>query len=248
MARRHQRRRTMLLCAVALSALLSGGWWIATGPLLGISHVNVSGYDNADQARVVRTIQISARSGTMLRLPTVAVREALANSPWVEGVEVHHNWPRGVDVRITQAKPAAVAVTDEGRHVIVATSGRVLAAADDATELPTLRVATAPIGGYLTGPARREPFQLLSAMEPSVARKLQDLRVTGQSMSATLADGFEVKLGPPSQGWEKGRALEAMLTATKAQDDFAKHAYIDLTIPSRPMLGGVRASAEKSEN
>lgn len=247
-ARRHQRRRTTLLVAIVIAAILAGAWWIATGPLLRVSQVNISGYTQADQSRVTRTVQIAARSGTMLQLPTVAIRRALESSPWVEAVEVHHNWPKAIDVTITPATPTAVAITEEGGRLVVSDSGRVLGEADVDSPLPTFQIGQAAIGSWLNGPTLRAPFQVLSAMDPAVATRVKDLRMDGGLMRARLEDGLEIRLGPPTLAWQKGRALEAMLTAAKATKDLAASQYIDLTVPSKPMLGGTREADEKSQS
>jgi cell division septal protein FtsQ len=247
-ARRHQRRRTTLLVIVVVAALLAGGWWIATGPLLRVSQVNIFGYSQVDQSRIARTVQIAARSGTMLQLPTVAVREALASSPWVEGVEVHHNWPKAIDVRITQATPIAVAIAEDGSRLLISESGRVLGESDLDTALPTFQIGQAAVGSWLSRPSLRAPFQLISAMDPEVARRVKDLRMEGGLMRARLEDGLEIRLGPPTLAWQKGRALEAMLTAALATEDLAASQYIDLTVPGKPMLGGTRDDGDESQS
>jgi cell division septal protein FtsQ len=246
-ARRHQRRRTTLLVAIVVAALLAGGWWIATGPLLRVTQVNISGYSQVDQSRIARTVQIAARSGTMLQLPTVSVREALASSPWVEDVEVHHNWPNAIDVRITQATPIAVAIAEDGSRLLVSESGRVLGESDLDAALPTFQIGQAAVGSWLSRPSLVAPFQLITAMDPEVARRVKDLRMEGGLMQARLEDGLEIRLGPPTLAWQKGRAVEAMLTAALANEDLAASQYIDLTVPGKPMLGGTREDVDKSQ-
>lgn len=237
---RHRRRRTALLVAVAGSAAVVGAWWIATGPLLAIDTVNVSGYRQPDQARVLRTVQIAARDGTMLRLPTVTVREALATSPWVADVKVHHNWPRGIDVQIVQATPVAIAVTGSGERLLVSDTGRVLGA-DTGKTLPTFQTAAATTGAWLRGPAQRAPFEFLTAMSAETARRVRDLRIEGGVLVGNLIGGPELRLGPPRLVWAKGRALEAVLANTKIADSLSTAAYLDLSAPRQPTLGGFPA-------
>lgn len=236
---RHRRRRTALLVGLAGSAAVVGAWWVATGPLLAVSNVNVSGYRQADQAIVLRTVQVAAREGTMLRLPTVAVREALARYPWVADVHLHHNWLRGVDVQIVQAKPIAIAVSASGERLAISDTGRVLGPDTGARSLPTFQTVGARTGAWLRGPAQRAPFEFLTAMSAETARRVRDLRLEGGALVGRLDGGPMLRLGPPRLVWAKGRALEAVLANAKIADSLDAAGYLDLSAPRQPTLGGL---------
>jgi hypothetical protein len=241
---RHRRRRTGLLVVIAGSATVAGAWWIATGPLLAIDTVNVSGYRQPDQARVLRTVQIAARDGTMLRLPTVAIRDALATSPWVADIKVHHNWMRGIDVQIIPATPVAVALTSSGERLVVSDTGRVLGPDTGRRNLPTFRTVSATPGAWLRGATQRAPFEVLIAMSPQTARRVRDLRIEGGVLVGSLVAGPALRLGPPRLLWAKGRALEAVLANGKLADSLSSAAYLDVSAPRQPTLGGFPADGE----
>ncbi len=241
---RHRRRRTALLGVVAGSAIVAGVWWLGSGPLLSLTTVEISGYRQPDQAEVVRAVQIASHNGTMLKLPTVAVRQALAQYPWVQDVAVHHTWPRGMDVKIIQATPAAVALTTDGRRLVVANSGRVLGVDTEARGLPTYRVPTLQVGAWLRGPAQRAPFEVVTAMSPAIGRRVRDLRFARGVIVGRLAGGPDLVLGPPRQLWAKGRAIEAVLTSPVIAKKLARAGYLDVSAPQQPMLGGIAAEGE----
>ena len=240
---RHRRRRTVLLGLVAGSAIVAGGWWLGTGPLLSVTSITISGYRQPDQASVIRTVQIAARRGTMLKLPTVSVREALAGYPWVQDISLHHNWLRGIDVRIVQATPAAIAVTGDGRRLVVSQTGRVLGDAGEIRDLPTYPVPALKVGAWLRGPAQRAPFEVLTAMSPELGRRIQDLRLERGVVIGRLVTGAELKLGPPRQLWAKGRAIEAVLNSPKIAEKLATAGYLDVSAPKQPTLGGFPSDA-----
>lgn len=235
----------MLLVAVAGSAVLTGGWWLSTGPMLAITSVQISGYTQPDQAEMVRTVQIVARRGTMLRLPTVDVREALvARYPWVQDVALHHNWLRGVDVKVTQATPAAVVTTGDGRRLVVSDAGRVLGEDQGNRKLPTYALGSLAVGAHLRGSAQRAPFEVLTAMSPDTARRVRDLRLQGGVLVAQIADGPELRLGPPRQLWAKGRSVDAVLGSKSIAAKVAAAEYLDVSSPKQPTLGGIPAEGE----
>lgn len=244
---RHRRRRTMLLVGVTGCAAVAGAWWVANGPLLAVTDVQISGYRQADQARVVETVRIASRDGTMLKLPTVAVRESLASFPWVADVSVHHNWLRGIDVRIVQATPAAVAVTPSGERLLVSDTGRVLGDDPGGLRLPAYRAPELAVGATLRGPAQRAPFAFLAAMAPATARRVQDLAVVNGVLVGRLADGPELRAGPPREVWAKARALDAILAAPRLRESLAAATYLDLSAPKQPTLGGVRGATGVGE-
>lgn len=240
---RHRRRRTMLLGGVAATATILGAWWLGTGPLLSLTAVNISGYQQADQAVVARTVQIAARNGTMLKLPTVAVREALDPYPWVEDVHLSHNWLRSADVTIVQATPVAVALTADGRRILVSSSGRALGVDARGRELPVYRVPSLRVGAWLRGSVERAPFVVLTSMSASAARRVRDLRLQHGVLVGRLSHGTELKLGPPTELWAKSRALEAVLNSPKIADQLAAATYLDVSAPKQPTLGGVPETA-----
>jgi cell division septal protein FtsQ len=243
---RHRRRRTMLLAFLAAVAAFVGAWWIGTGPLLGVKEVSISGYRQPDQARLVATVRIAARHGTMLKLPTVAVREALADFPWVANVEVHHNWLRGVDVTIVQATPVAIAVTASGARLLVSGQGRVLGPDTGGRSLPTFQIRAAGVGAELRGAEQRAPFTFLRSMNPRAAATVRSLRLDHGVMVGRVSSGLELRVGPPTELSAKARAYEAVVTSRKLAESLAGAGYLDLSSPKQPTLGGITQSTTEA--
>ncbi len=230
--------------------MLSGTWWILTGPAMTVSHVSVTGYDLPDQARVVRAIQVAAVGGDALHLPSGEIERALAPVPWVEGVQVSHDYPRGLVVRITKAVPGAVAVTDGGGRYLVSRTGRFLQAERTGTTtaagLPEIRVRGARVGERLPDDGSRAALRVAAAISPDVSSRVRDLRVAGGVLTGRLTGGPEVRFGQPIDLRRKAIALDAILANPEAQADLADADYIDLSAPGSLILGGVERSTEDS--
>lgn len=240
---RYRRRRTILLGGVAAAAVLAGSWWVATGPLMSVSHVSVSGYTKPDQARVVQAIQVAAREGNAVSLPTAEIESALAKAPWVAGVEVSHDRPRGLRVHVIEAKPSALAIGPDGTRYLVSDAGRVLAGGasvtpQDALKLPQIVVSEATVGGYLPSGAERAPLTVAVAISPDVSARVRDLRVANGVLTGRLQAGPEIRFGPPIDLRRKARSLDAVLADQKAQEVLASARYIDLSAPDRPIADG----------
>lgn len=242
----HQRRRNVLLGLVVTAAVCAAAWWVATGPPMRVANVAISGYSQADQARVVQAIQVAAAEGDALRLPVQRIRAAVQPMPWVEDVSVAHDWPRGVIVHLTQATPAAVAVVD-GERWLVSTKGRVLDRQEEAVALPEVMVPSLTRGEWLRG-ERSAGLRLVLAISPDVRPSVRGLHVNpgGLLVGRLAQNGVELRFGPPTDLWKKGRSLDTLLANTETRQLLNRAEYVDLSTGDAPVFGGIDAVSEPS--
>ncbi len=242
----HQRRRNVLLGMVVAAATCAAAWWVATGPPMQVANVSISGYSQADQAKVVQAIQIAAAQGDALRLPVQSIRAAVQPMPWVEDVTVAHDWPRGVTVSVTQAIPAAVAVAD-GERWLVSTRGRVLDRQDEAVALPEVLVSSITRGEWLRG-SRSAGLRLVLAISPDVRSSVRGLHVNpgGLLVGRLAQNGVELRFGPPTDLWRKGRSLDTLLANSETRQLMNRAEYVDLSTGDAPVFGGIETSQEPS--
>ena len=236
---RGRRRRTVLLCLVAASAAVAGGWWVVTGPPGRIASVEVIGYDGPDSAAVKEAIRIVSRRGTVVDPPVDLLRRATSGFPWVEGIEVSRDFPRGITVHVLQAQPGAVAVPDGGPRMLLSTSGRVLGLVPSpAPSVPRVRVGDAPLqpGQTIRGPAVSAALAFAGGLSPRVAARVLALREERGALVGRLAAGPELRLGPPDDLAAKAATLDLVLGQLSPGEE-EQAAYIDLSVPSRPAVG-----------
>jgi hypothetical protein len=234
-----RRRRSTLLSCLGLAAVAVLAYWLLTGPLLAIHGVTVRGYHRADRDDLVAALTRTAEDGTVLSLP-VARLEAVAHQyPWVGGISVAREWPRGVAIDIFPATPAAVAATRQGA-VLVTAEGRVLGPVPKEAGLGWLRLSEKgppPSPGEMLPDADRATLAFLAAADPDVARRVRELRVTrGGQMTGRLTGGPELHLGSTDRPAAKAIAL-GLLLAHLSPEDEQTAPYIDLSFPERPALG-----------
>jgi cell division septal protein FtsQ len=238
-AERGRRRRTILLCVIATAAAVAGGWWVVTGPPGRIASVEVTGYDGPDSAAVEETIRIVARRGTVVDPPVELLRQATAGFPWVEGLEVSRDLPRGISVQVLQARPGAVAVPDTGPRVLLSSSGRVLGPVPSpAPSVPRVRVGTVDLepGQTITDPATRAALAFSEGLSAKVAVRVLGLHEERGALIGRLAAGPELRVGLPEDLSAKAAALELVLGQLSAEEERSA-SYIDLSVPSRPAVG-----------
>jgi cell division protein FtsQ len=210
--------------------------WIVSGPLLGISNVTVVGYTGPYTAQVQQSAELVAETGSMVRLPSGDMRVALTRFPGVLDATIERDWPRSITVRVTEGEPVAILAVDHGGRYLLSPSGQVMGKAGSRGGLPVIAVEAYPPGGVLTGRGQRAALAFIGWLPPEIAGRIRDLHAVGGGLEARLSNGLLLRLGTATKLAEKAQALVAVLSQAdpKALDTAA---YLDLSTPSRPMLG-----------
>jgi cell division septal protein FtsQ len=247
---RGRRRRTGALAAVGAVAVGLSLWWLATGPVLAIRDVRVTGYERDDLPRLESALEAAASEGTVVRVPTSAIRAASHAFPWVAAVSVRRDLPLGVTVDVVEATPTAVARAAGGAALLVSAQGRVLGPAVGAGRAGDRALARIVIRGPAPGEGRtlstglRAGLRFVAALEPDVAGRVRGLRVEGGRLLGRLDDGPRLRLGLPERVEAKAIALGVVLDQIPPEDETVA-AYIDLTLPERPAIGGLEPLVEE---
>lgn len=240
---RGRKRRDAALWSLGIAVGLVLLYWLATGPLLAVHDVTVTGYERGDSAQLVAALESAAGDGTIIVPATGEMRAAAGRFPWVESISVSRTWPRGLKVVVYEATPVAIA-SFGGTAVTVSTSGRVLGPTEAGTRLGTVRLgAPAPAAGQTLPEDETATLAFLGASKPALAFTVRDLHVdrAGQ-VSARLVDGPELRLGAPVRMVAKARALALMLKAVPAKER-GTGMYIDLSVPENPALGSLAGAS-----
>jgi len=210
--------------------------WVVSGPVCGISNVTVKGYTGKQAAAVQETAELVASTGSMVRLPVGDMRRALTRFPGIIDTDVTRDWPRSITVNVTMGEPVAILDVESGGRYLLSPSGQVMGKAGTTVGLPVISVKTPPPGGVLTDPGQRAALLFVGWLPPEIAGRLRKLRFEGGRLFAELANGLELRIGPPDQLAEKAQALVAVLSQADPAA-LARAAYLDISNPRRPMLG-----------
>ena len=234
---RGRRRRTLTLVALGTLCALAALYWIATGPLVAVHGVSVSGYDRADRAQLLGALTEAAADGTVIAPARAQMTAAAREFPWVESISVARRWPRALAVHVVPATPVAIAAHQD-QAVIVSAAGRVLGVKDGAPGLGWLRLAATPPPVGATLPADlRAGLAFIAAADPAVAARVRGLAPSaGGRLEGLLTKGPALHLGGQDRMAAKARTLGLLLANLSAQEE-ADASYIDLSIPENPALG-----------
>jgi cell division protein FtsQ len=266
---RGRRRRTTALAAIGALALGLGLWFLATGPVLAVRQVHLTGYDREDADRLEAAIGLAAGDGTILRPPTAAIRRAALAFPWVADVAVSRDWPLGLRVDIIEAEAVAAVRASGNERVLVDEHGRVLgpptpgraaagaaaAAGDDAAGAAGTRPLSAPAerhrpraGILLRGPAPEAGRLLAPGLRSAlIFVNALEPEVAGRVKDLRLEAGRVVgrlDRGPELRLGRPDRMVAKALALQVVLDqipaeDEEAATYIDLSLPERPAVGGL---------
>ena len=210
--------------------------WTISGPVFGISNVTVKGYTGDYRAEVQQSAELVAGTGSMVRLPSGDMRTALTRFPGVLDTDIERDWPWSITVRVTMGAPIAILSVKGGRRYLISPSGQVMGKAGTRAGLPVITVASYPQSGVLTANGQRAALRFIGWLPPDIAGRLRDLHAVGGGLEAKLNNGLELRLGAATKLAEKAQALVAVLSQADPRALDAA-AYLDLSNPSRPMLG-----------
>jgi cell division protein FtsQ len=231
----HGRRRLIALALVA--AVLGAGYmlWLRDSSLVRISRVTVVGLSTADGPRVRAKLEVAARHMTTLHVDAGALRQAVADEPIVQSLQVQADFPHGLKITIVQNRPVALLVGG-GREVVVAPDGTLLDLRKSSATLPTVRVGSLPSSGRIAAGPSRDRVAVAAAAPPGLLSRVESISSQhGRGAVAQVRRGPVIIFGRPVDLEAKWAAAVAVLAQRSSQGA----TYIDVRMPDRPVAGGL---------
>lgn len=239
---RRPRRRTLVVAAV-LAVLLAGGWlWLRDSSLVAVQRVEVRGLSGPGAAPATLALRDAARSMTTLDVDEARLRRVAAAFPAVRGIRVVAHPPHRLVIFASPQIPVAALVAG-GRPLAVAADGTLLPQAP-ATGLPQVTLRAEPAGPRLSTPAARTVVSALAAAPRALrARASRGLITREHGIVIEMRGGPSLYLGPA----ERLRAKWVAAARVLADPSSAGAAYIDLSAPERPAVGGLAGGAQPGD-
>jgi cell division protein FtsQ len=226
-------RVRVALAAVAVLALLGGGWlWLRDSSLVAVRKVTISGVYGPDAAQIRSALTLSARNMTTLDVRLDQLRTAVGPYPVVKDLRVSTEFPHGLRIRVLEQLPVGALLA--GGHAVAVTGDGTLLHDVAPSSLPEVPVRLLPGGSQVTD---RPTLGALALLSVTPARLLSRVaQVTGGSahgLVVELRSGPRIYFGDASELDAKWTAATAVL----ADPSSAGASYIDVTDPSRPAAG-----------
>ena len=175
----------------------------------------------------------SAATGlSTLHLDRGAIEAAVADDPSVVALKIETDFPHGVTIDVESRTPAGWLDADGG--TLIAADGTVLGTGVDRPEgIPEIAGSSDAVGERATG-AELASARVLGAVPAPLQEQVTKATVDDQhGVVVELNGGIELRFGSPGAADQKWRAAAAVLADPKLTSAI----YIDLSVPSRPVVG-----------
>jgi cell division septal protein FtsQ len=224
--------------AVAAAVSLLGLLYLAAREtaLFAVRTVEVRGAPSGVRA-AVRQAAEAWEGESLVALDGGELRRRLASLPTVRSLSYDRAFPHTLSIRVVPERPAVVA--RRGHEAwIVSERGRVIrAVAPDAAErLPRIWLPEGDLraGGFISDERARVAVATASQVPERFPVRVRAVRVREGSRTLALATGSEVRLGDGTALALK-LAVAARVLRSLARDERLALAYLDVTVPERPV-------------
>lgn len=228
------RHRALALGAVALALLVGYFAWLRDSSLFAVDSVRVEG-TTANADRVEAALAEAADGMSTLNIDEQKLAAAVSGFPTVASIRADADLAHSLTVVVTERLPVAEAELG-GERVAVSADGYALPGVEvKGAKLPTLDEDAGAKQGVLNEEGAAQAAALGGA--PAELRERIDAAAWDPARGGVvveLAGAPELRFGDGARSEEKWRAAVAVL----ADRELGSPAYVDVSVPERPVTGG----------
>lgn len=228
----------MALIAGAVLAALALAYVAArTTPLFAVRTVEVTGA-NADVTGEVELAVVRFMGTSMVALDGDEVIRRVEALPTVVSAHYDRAFPHTLRIFVVPEHPVAV-VAYRGASWVVSERGRVIERASprQVRRYPRIELEAAwrlAPGGTIRDPRVLEPLRAVAAIAETFPVRVRSGRLDGGELFLVVAAGAELRLGESVDLDVKLTAAARVLAGLSA-DERARLAYLDVSLPERPV-------------
>lgn len=226
-------RRLLALGGVAVVLLALFLFLIRESSLFAVKKIEVTGV-TVNGPEIFTALQGAATKMTTLHIREEKLRAAVSGFPTVGAIKVDASPPHDLKIEITERKPAAVLAVGSER-IPVSADGYLLRGLRAEGDLIPIEPSQRMSGPRLLG-ADLDQAVLLGAVPSQLRSGVESSRYDTEAggVVVSLRNGIDLRMGDGSGGAAKWAAAAAVL----AKSDLGSPAYIDVSVPERPVAGG----------
>ena len=230
-------RRWLVVAAIALLALGAAyTFWFRGSSYVAVEQVKITGTEQVPE--VDSALRAAADGQSTLHPDADALRAAVAGNPAVAGIKVDTQFPHTMLIDVRTRIPVGY-LASEG--VVVAGDGTILDTTGKAPEgVPEIKADSKDSSDLVDGKAvtgdALEISRVLGAVPAPLADEINSAETNKDvGVSVDIGPGLELRFGDSSSADLKWKAAAAVLADPK----FEGASYLDLSVPDRPVAGGV---------
>jgi len=224
--------RRWLVVAVVVAAALFAGYmlWFRDSSFVAVKQVDVTGSNLSPE--VEGRLSEAGMGLSTLHLDRSALDAAVADDPSVVALKIQTDFPHGLTIDVQSRTPAGWLDVDGG--ALIAADGTVLGTGVEQPDgLPKIEADEADLNGRASG-AALAAARVLGAAPGPLQPQVDNAKVDDEhGVVVEVTGGIELRFGDPGNADQKWRAASAVL----ADPSLTSATYIDLSVPSRPVVG-----------
>jgi cell division protein FtsQ len=238
--RRMPLRIRVALAALAVVAVLAGGWlWVRDSSLVAVRKVAITGAYGPDARQIRSALTLAARNMTTLDVRIGQLRTAVGPYPVVKDLRVSTQFPHGLRIRVIEHLPVGALLA--GGHAVAVTGDGTLLHDVATGSLPEVPVRLLPGGSQVTDRSTLDALALLSAAPARLLSRIAQVTDgAAHGLVVQLRSGPSIYFGDASELGAKWTAATEVL----ADPGSAGAIYIDVSDPSRPAAGASPQAVE----
>jgi cell division septal protein FtsQ len=237
------RRRLILVGLIAVALLAAYMFWFRTSSFVAVEDVQITGAEEAPD--VDAALRAAADGQSTLHVDLEALEAAVAEDPLVSGITVDTDFPHTMLIDVDARTPVAYLGAEEA---VVAADGVILDHTGDRPDgLPGIEIdgdkSSLTSGDAVTGDAL-EVSRVIGAAPGPLADQINEGAMTSDyGVTVDFGPGIELRFGDAASADLKWKAVAAVLADPK----FEGAGYLDLSVPDRPVAGGIPEEAVAAE-
>jgi cell division protein FtsQ len=231
--RRHFRRKTVVLAALAVVSLAVAALWpLAHSGIFSARVLRVDGNHETSTAAILTAAGLESHP-PLIDVHGAAGARAVEALPWIATASIATHWPDGVTVTVAERVPVA-AVAAGSRWAVVDRTGRVLTLeASPPSGLAHLVSVGTPGGPGTTLRTGRGALAVAAALPAAFASMVTAVSpAPGGGVDLALDNGVGVALGAPEQLPAKFEDVASILAGAT----LAAGSVIDVSVPPSPAV------------
>jgi cell division septal protein FtsQ len=210
--------------------------------VFAVHEVHVESIPNGQSRLVTRALK-DLNGTSLLRIDQEAIQRRLDELPHVHLLGYDRAFPNSLRVQVSVERPVAV-VRRGDENWLVSAEGRVLRPLERRLRrpLPVVwleRSVDPQVGAILGAPETARAIRTVAAIRaaaPGLAQRVWYVKMgEGRSATAVLGDRFEIRLGKTTDLPLKLEVSRRVLATMRREGDIG--AYLDVSVPERPVLG-----------
>jgi cell division protein FtsQ len=234
--------KKILAGVVVAACALGGGWfWLRDASVVQVRDVFVTGLTSSEQVQIRQALKAAALDMTTLHVREDQLRAAVAQYPSVAGLTVDAKFPHKLTIEVRERLPVAAIESGAGR-VAAAGDGRVLRGLK-VSDLPTLRVHSAPAGERVTDRKTLGALAVAGGAPPELRSRIERLWSGSRGLTVEMRNGPDLVFGSGSDATRKWMAAVRVLADPSSQGA----TYLDLRVPERVAAGGLGPVEQEPE-